>query len=64
MINLEQSLQIVTQAMDIANKKGSFSLDDAATIHAALRVITEACGNQGAVKESDKTPVTKKKVTK
>jgi hypothetical protein len=41
MINYEQALQVVTQAMEIAQGKGAFTLQEAATVFAATQVLVE-----------------------
>ena len=37
----EQALQVIEQALQIANSKGSFKLEESATIFTALNVIKE-----------------------
>jgi hypothetical protein len=51
-MNNEQALQIIEQALDIANNKGSFKLSESATILTALNTI----------KNTLQTPVTDKEV--
>jgi len=61
MINLEQSLQVVTQAIELANGKGAFTLQESATIFAALQTLTRECETPQPEAKEEKVPAKKAK---
>ena len=58
-MNNEQALQIIQQALDIANSKGSFKLEESATILTALNTIKNAFEESriGAISKVEKEKV-------
>jgi len=47
----EQGIQIIEQALNLANSKGAFKLEESATILAALNVVKNALQEPVEVKE-------------
>lgn len=50
----EQGLNIIEQALNLANSKGAFKLEEYATIFAALSSVKNALQEQSLVKEDTK----------
>lgn len=65
-MEVKNALQVLNQALELANQKGAFTLKDASTVNIALSVVTDfvkrETANAEAVKESntEKASVTKK----
>jgi hypothetical protein len=47
----EQGLQVIEQALQIANSKGAFKLEESSTIFTALIAVKNAIQGSGEVKE-------------
>ena len=57
----EQALNIIEQALNLANSKGAFKLEESATIFAALSSVKNALQEQSLVKEDGKESIKSKK---
>ena len=57
----EQGLNIIEQALNLANSKGAFKLEESATIFAALSSVKNALQEQSLVKEDGKESIKSKK---
>lgn len=56
MNTIEQNLQTIAQALEIANSKGAFTLTDSATIAITLQNLTAQINELTPKKEAVKTP--------
>lgn len=57
----EQGLNIIEQALNLANSKGAFKLEESATIFAALNSVKNALQEQSLIKEDNKESIKSKK---
>lgn len=53
----EQGLQIIEQALNLANTKGAFKLEESATILAALNVVKNSLQESPKIEESPKVKI-------
>ena len=60
MISLEQSIKVVETAMELANSKGAFTLQESATIFSAVGVVKKCVEDSLASKDAQKDPVGEK----
>lgn len=61
MNTLEQNLQTIAQALEIANSKGAFTLTDSATIAITLQNLTAQINELTPKKEAVQSPQTQAK---
>lgn len=53
----EQGLQIIEQALNLANTKGAFKLEESATILVALNVVKNSLQESPKIEESPKVKI-------